>query len=147
MLFVECGGNFLASVGIPLKMAIAIMAVLVAKFCGDDVRYCDAIATVCDPGTSPGTMQIKPLTNRYAATALALVLGGAVALMPGPNRAGKWGVDSVAPVRCGEPTLGGTRLYGDGLLSAATESARLVRSDPDGGDVDYAGVGDAVADV
>ena len=144
--FVEGGGNFLASVGIPLKMAIAIMAVLVASFA----------ATTLDTATRlqryviqelAGTMQIKPLTNRYAATALALVLGGAVALMPGPEWAGKWRVDSVAPVRCGESTVGGARLYGDGLLSVATESAGLVRGDPDGGDVDYAGVGDAVADV
>ena len=30
--FVDGGGNFLASLGIPLKMSIAIMAVLVASF-------------------------------------------------------------------------------------------------------------------
>lgn len=89
--FVEGGGNFLASVGIPLKMAIAIMAVLVASFA----------ATTLDTATRlqryviqelAGTMQIKPLTNRYVATALALFLGGAVALMPGPNGPGSGGL-------------------------------------------------------
>ena len=92
-------------------------------------------------------MQIKLLTNRYAATALALFLGGTVALMPGPNGPGSGGLILWPLFRCGKPTLGGARLYGDGLLSAATEFAGLVRGDPDGGDVDYAGVGDAVADV
>ena len=89
--FVEGGGNFLASVGIPLKMAIAIMAVLVASFA----------ATTLDTATRlqryviqelAGTMQIKPLTNRYVATALALFLGGVVALMPGPNGPGSGGL-------------------------------------------------------
>ena len=144
--FVEGGGNFLASVGIPLKMAIAIMAVLVASFA----------ATTLDTATRlqryviqelAGTMQIKPLTNRYAATALALVLGGAVALMPGPNGPGSGGLILWPLFGAVNQLLAGARLYGDGLLSVATESARLVRGDPDGGDVDYAGVGDAVADV
>ena len=49
--FVDGGGNFLASLGIPLKMSIAIMAVLVASFRGDNARYSDAIATVCYPRT------------------------------------------------------------------------------------------------
>ncbi len=89
--FVEGGGNFLASVGIPLKMAIAIMAVLVASFA----------ATTLDTATRlqryviqelAGTMGVKPLTNRYVATALALFLGGAVALMPGPNGPGSGGL-------------------------------------------------------
>ena len=89
--FVEGGGNFLASVGIPLKMAIAIMAVLVASFA----------ATTLDTATRlqryviqelAGTMGVKPLTNRYVATALALFLGGVVALMPGPNGPGSGGL-------------------------------------------------------
>ena len=89
--FVEGGGNFLGSVGIPLKMAIAIMAVLVASFA----------ATTLDTATRlqryviqelAGTMGVKPLTNRYIATALALFLGGAVALMPGPNGPGSGGL-------------------------------------------------------
>ena len=89
--FVEGGGNFLANVGIPLKMAIAIMAVLVASFA----------ATTLDTATRlqryviqelAGTMGVKPLTNRYVATALALFLGGIVALMPGPNGPGSGGL-------------------------------------------------------
>ena len=144
--FVDGGGNFLASVGIPLKMAIAIMAVLVASFAATTLDTATRLQRYVIQELAQ-TMQIKPLTNRYAATALALFLGGAVALMPGPNGPGSGGLILWPLFRCSESVVGGARFYGDGVLSAATESTSLVRSDPDGSDVDYAGVGDAVADV
>ena len=91
--------------------------------------------------------KLEPLTNRYVATALALFLGGAVALMPGPNGPGSGGLILWPLFRGGESAAGGSRFYGDGLLSVTAEFAGLVRGDSDGGDVDYAGVGDALADV
>jgi carbon starvation protein len=89
--FVDGGGNFLASLGIPLKMSISIMAVLVASFA----------ATTLDTATRlqryvihelAQTVNIKPLTNRYIATALALVLAAAVALLQGPSGPGSGGL-------------------------------------------------------
>ncbi|MDD9972934.1 MAG: carbon starvation protein A, partial [Candidatus Poribacteria bacterium] len=89
--FVDGGGNFLASLGIPLKMGIAIMAVLVASFA----------ATTLDTATRlqryviyelAQTVNFKPLMNRYIATALALVLAAAVALLQGPSGPGSGGL-------------------------------------------------------
>ena len=89
--FVDGGGNFLASLGIPLKMSIAIMAVLVASFA----------ATTLDTATRlqryvvyelAQTANIKPLMNRYIATAFALVIAAAVALLQGPSGPGSGGL-------------------------------------------------------
>lgn len=89
--FVDGGGNFLASLGIPLKMGIAIMAVLVASFA----------ATTLDTATRlqryvifelAQTVNFKPLTNRYIATAFALILAAAVALLQGSGGPGSGGM-------------------------------------------------------
>jgi carbon starvation protein len=89
--FVDGGGNFLASLGIPLKMGIAIMAVLVASFA----------ATTLDTATRlqryvihelAQTVNFKPLMNRYIATAFALVLAAAVALLQGSGGPGSGGM-------------------------------------------------------
>lgn len=80
--FVEGGANFLSTVGIPLKMAIGIMAVLVASFA----------ATTLDTATRlqryviqeiAASFGLRWLTNKYAATGLAVSLGLAVAMIPG----------------------------------------------------------------
>lgn len=82
--FIEGGANFITAVGLPLKLAIGIMAVLVASFA----------ATTLDTATRlqryviqelAATTRIKPLTNKYLATLLAVVLGGAMAMLPGPS--------------------------------------------------------------
>ncbi len=89
--FVDGGGNFLASLGIPLKMGIAIMAVLVASFA----------ATTLDTATRlqryvihelAQTVNFKPLMNRYIATAFALTLAAAVALLQGSGGPGSGGM-------------------------------------------------------
>ena len=87
--FVEGGANFLTSLGIPLKMAVGILAVLVASFA----------ATTLDTSTRlqryvvqelAGAIKFKPLMNRYAATAFALVVAGLVAVFTGaaPGKGG-----------------------------------------------------------
>ncbi len=87
--FIEGGANFLAALGLPLKLGIGLIAVLVASFA----------ATTLDTATRlqryvlqelAGTFRIAPLTNKYAATALAVGLGGLVAMIP----AGKLGPGS-----------------------------------------------------
>ena len=79
--FIEGGANFLSAIGIPLKLGIGIMAVLVSCFA----------ATTLDTATRlqryviqelAGTLRIKPLTNKYLATGLAAGLGCLVALIP-----------------------------------------------------------------
>ncbi len=79
--FIEGGANFLSAIGVPLRLGIAIIAVLVASFA----------ATTLDTATRlqryviqelAGTLRIAPLTNKYAATTLAVVLGGAMAMLP-----------------------------------------------------------------
>ena len=78
-------------------MGIAIMAVLVASFA----------ATTLDTATRlqryvihelAQTANIKPLMNRYVATAFALVLAAAVALLlQGPSGPGSGGLTLWAP--------------------------------------------------
>ncbi len=79
--FIEGGANFLSAIGIPLKLGIGIVAVLVSCFA----------ATTLDTATRlqryviqelAGTLRIRPLTNKYLATALAAGLGCLVALIP-----------------------------------------------------------------
>ncbi len=89
--FVEGGANFVAALGIPLRLAIGIIAVLVACFA----------ATTLDTATRlqryviqelAADANFKPLTNKYAATGLAVALGLAMALVPGPGGAGTGGM-------------------------------------------------------
>lgn len=79
--FVEGGANFLTALGLPLELGVGIIAVLVACFA----------ATTLDSATRlqryiiqelAGTLHLKPLTNKYVATATAVGLGGLVAMMP-----------------------------------------------------------------
>ena len=85
--FVEGGANFVSSLGIPLKMSVGIIAVLVACFA----------ATTLDTATRlqryvvqelAGTLKLPPLANKYTATGLAVVLAGAVASIPASPGAG-----------------------------------------------------------
>lgn len=89
--FIDGSANFLSSLGIPLKMSIAIMAVLVASFAATTLDTATRLQRYVIQELAQ-TAKIKPLTNRYAATALALAVGGAVALMPGPKGPGSGGL-------------------------------------------------------
>ncbi len=88
--FVEGGANFLTALGIPLALAIGVIAVLVACFA----------ATTLDTATRlqryviqeiGNTLNLKPLSNMYIATLVAVVLGGAIAMLPGPGEGAKMG--------------------------------------------------------
>jgi len=83
--FVNGGGNFLTAIGIPLKLGISVIAVLVAFFA----------ATTLDSATRlqryvvqelAGTLRIAPLTNKYAATAFAVILAAVVAMIPADGK-------------------------------------------------------------
>ncbi|MCD0460384.1 carbon starvation protein A [Roseiconus lacunae] len=80
--FIDGGGNFLSTLGIPLRMAIATMAVLVACFA----------ATTLDTATRLQryvlselalSANAKPLANKYVATAIAVGIGLAIAVFAG----------------------------------------------------------------
>ena len=80
--FVDGGANFLTAIGVDRPLGIGIIAVLVACFAATTLdsatrlqRY--VIQELAD------SLRIKPLENKYAATLLAVVLAGIVALMPG----------------------------------------------------------------
>lgn len=79
--FVDGGANFLSAIGIPLQLGIGIIATLVACFA----------ATTLDSATRlqryviqeiGGTLNVPPLQNMYVATIVAVVLGGAIAMVP-----------------------------------------------------------------
>jgi len=83
--FVDGGANFLNTLNVPLDLAIGVIAVLVASFA----------ATTLDTATRlhryviqelAGAVRIKPLTNKYAATGLAVCLGCAMAMVPAPGK-------------------------------------------------------------
>ena len=80
--FIEGGANFLSALGIPLELAVGIVAVLVASFA----------ATTLDTATRlqryviqelANKMRVAPLANKYGATLLALVVAASVALFIG----------------------------------------------------------------
>ncbi len=82
--FVDGGANFLAVLGLPLKLAIAVIAVLVACFA----------ATTLDTATRlqryvvqelASTLRINLLQNKYVATLFAVAIALSLAMMRGPN--------------------------------------------------------------
>ena len=79
--FVDGGGNFLAAIGIPLKMGVNIIAVLVACFAATTLDSATRLQryVVQELGE---TLRVKPLTNMYVATLVAIGLGGAIAMIP-----------------------------------------------------------------
>lgn len=83
--FVNGGGNFLAAIGIPLKMGISIIAVLVACFAATTLDSATRLQryVVQELGT---TLHIKPLTNKYLATGLAVSIAAFVAMTPAPGK-------------------------------------------------------------
>jgi len=79
--FIEGGANFLTAIGIPLKLGVGIVAVLVASFA----------ATTLDTATRLQRYVIQelgeslhlPTQNKYVATTLAVGVAGAIAIFAG----------------------------------------------------------------
>lgn len=89
--FIEGGANMIGALGIPLELAIGIVSVMVACFA----------ATTLDTATRlqryviqeiGGAIHIPALTNKYTATSVAVLVGLAVALYPGPAGPGSGGL-------------------------------------------------------
>ena len=83
--FVEGGANFINALGIPIKLATGIIAVLVASFAATTLDTATRLQryVVQELGQ---TLNIKPLTNKYTATLVAVSLGAAMAMIPAPGK-------------------------------------------------------------
>ncbi len=116
--FVDGAANFLASLGIPLAIAVALMGVLVASFAGTTLdtacrlqRYViqelaatldkpDAEDTSITPAEARGNADVVPvgagplglLKNKHGATIFAIVIAGALAALPIPGK--DWSMDT-----------------------------------------------------
>ena len=89
--FIEGGANFLTTIGLSLKMAIVIMGVLVASFAATTLDTATRLQRYVIQELAGGG-GFKPLTNKYTATATALILGGIVAMIPGRFGPGSGGL-------------------------------------------------------
>lgn len=84
--FIEGGANFLNAIGIPIKLGICLIAVLVAGFAATTLDTATRLQryVVQEIGV---TLHAKPVQNKFVATGLAVVLGGVIAAMPGIYKA------------------------------------------------------------
>ncbi len=83
--FIEGGANFISSLGIPLELAIGIVAVLVASFAATTLDTATRLQRYVIQELAV-TVRFRPLMNKYAATGLALATGGAIAMLPAPGK-------------------------------------------------------------
>jgi carbon starvation protein len=89
--FVEGGANFIAAIGLPRELCVAIVAVLVACFAATTLDTSTRLQryVIQELGTS---LHIAPLANKYVATGVAVVSGGALALIDGGGGPGTGGL-------------------------------------------------------
>ncbi len=82
--FVDGGANFLTALGLPLILGIGIVAVLVACFAATTLDTATRLQryVIQELGAS---LKIPPLKNMFVATGVAVGLGGAIAVIPGPS--------------------------------------------------------------
>ncbi len=84
--FVDGGANFLSALGIPLQLSIGIIAVLVACFAATTLDTATRLQRYVIQELAV-SFHIRPLTNKYLATAFAVVLAVSLAMMRGPTAA------------------------------------------------------------
>jgi len=89
--FVEGGANMLAGLAVPVNFGICLMAVLVTAFAATTLDTATRLQryVVSELG---GALRVNALRNRYVATAVAVVTGGAVAMISGPKGPGSGGM-------------------------------------------------------
>ncbi|QDT59699.1 Carbon starvation protein A [Stieleria bergensis] len=80
--FVDGGANFLSTLGIPLKLAVAIMAVLVACFAATTLDTATRLQRYVITELAESA-KLKPATNKYVATGIAVSIGLAIAVFAG----------------------------------------------------------------
>lgn len=79
--FVEGGANFLSSLGIPIKLAIGLVAVLVASFAATTLDTATRLQryVIQELGR---TLRVPALSNKFLATGVAVTLGCFMAMLP-----------------------------------------------------------------
>ncbi len=83
--FVDGGGNFVASLGIPSKIAVAIMAVLVASFAATTLDTATRLQRYVIQELAT-TIKVRPLTSKHGATLVAVIVAAIVAAVPPPGQ-------------------------------------------------------------
>lgn len=89
--FIDGGANMIATIGLPLPLAIGIVAVMVASFAATTLDTATRLQryVIQELGAA---LNIAPLKNKYAATSAAVAVGLALALVPGPGGPGTGGL-------------------------------------------------------
>jgi carbon starvation protein len=81
--FVEGAANFIAALGLPLKLSVGIIAVLVACFAATTLDTATRLQRYVVQELAV-SFRIKPLENKYLATLLVICLALLLAMIPGP---------------------------------------------------------------
>ena len=89
--FIEGGANMIATLGISLEFAVGIVAVMVACFAMTTLDTATRLQRYVIQELG-GAIKVNALTNKHAATSTAVVIGLAVALVPGPGGPGTGGL-------------------------------------------------------
>lgn len=89
--FIDGGANMIAALGLPLKLSVAIIAVMVASFAATTLDTATRLQryVVQELGA---TVKVPALQNKYFATVVAVGAGGAMALISGPQGPGSGGL-------------------------------------------------------
>ncbi len=80
--FVDGAGNFIQALGLPGKFAVALMGVFVASFAATTLDSACRLQRYVTQELA-AAVGIRPLTNKHAATIVAIVVAGVVAAIPG----------------------------------------------------------------
>lgn len=83
--FIDGGANFIHAFGIPLELAIGIIAVLVASFAATTLDTATRLQRYVIQEIAAAT-KLTPFKNRYSATGLAVVLALGMAMLPAPGK-------------------------------------------------------------
>jgi carbon starvation protein len=89
--FIEGGANMIAVLGMSKALAIGVVAVMVACFAATTLDTATRLQryVIQELGSA---INVGALTNKYAATSVAVFVGLAVALVPGPSGPGSGGL-------------------------------------------------------
>jgi carbon starvation protein len=79
--FVDGGANFIAALGVPLELAVGIVAVLVACFAATTLDTATRLQRYVIQELAAAVPGGAPFTNKFAATGLAVVFGGGMAML------------------------------------------------------------------
>lgn len=80
--FIDGGANFLSSIGIPLKLGIAVMAVLVASFAATTLDTATRLQRYVISELAM-TANLPVIANKYVATGIAVGVGMSIAIFAG----------------------------------------------------------------